>query len=208
MLDDCRLIAIPSPEVIRSGELKGACRAVEMGGATSIQIRIKGAAASELLAAVELALASVNIPVYVNDRADVAVAAGAHGVHLGADDLPSAAIRVVAPRPMRVGVSVGSETEARLALKADADYWSLGPLYPTTTKRDAGAALGGEGFRALAARAPADMPLVGIGGITSENVHGALEAGASGVAVVSEIFGATDMEAATRRLRSALDELR
>ena len=96
MFDDGRLIAIPSRETILAGNLGGACRAVEAGGATSIQIRIKGASASELLQAVRLAVASVSIPVYVNDRADVAVLAGADGIHLGADDLPAAVIRSTA----------------------------------------------------------------------------------------------------------------
>ncbi len=208
MFDDCRLIAIPSREVIFAGKLGGACRAAEAGGATCIQIRIKGATASELLRAVQLALASVNLPVYVNDRADVALVAGAHGVHVGADDLPAAVIRSFVPRPMRVGVSVGADAEARLALAADADYWSLGPFHATSTKGDAGSALGEVGFRALASRAPDGMPIVAIGGITPDNVRVALEAGASGVAVISGIFGAMDMEAATRRLRRALDDSR
>ena len=77
----------------------------------------------------------------------VLLAAGAEGVHLGADDLDPARVRSIAPDGFRIGVSVGTEDEAKQALSADVDYWSLGSIFHTDTKRDAGAPIGTEGFR-------------------------------------------------------------
>jgi thiamine-phosphate pyrophosphorylase len=205
MLSDIRLIAIPSPSALRDRDLVDACRAAEAGGVTSIQVRLKAVPALHLLRTVEAVIRAVTIPVYVNDRADVAVLAGAAGVHVGADDLPAAGIRTVAPRPLRVGVSVGTAAEADDALRADADYWSVGPFHHTPTKIDAGAALGAAGFRRLATLAPDHMPVVAIGGIAVENLGGVLDAGADGVAVISAIFSAPDITRAARVLRDALE---
>ena len=88
------------------------------------------------------------MPVLVNDRPDIALAAGAAGVHLGPDDLPVALARAIAPPGFVIGASVGSEAEAAAA--ADADYWGIGPWRVTTTKADAGTGLGADGFARLA----------------------------------------------------------
>ncbi len=140
----------------------------------------------------------------MNDRLDVAVATGAAGAHLGADDFPPDRIRTVAPRPFRVGISVGDRAEASDALEADADYWSIGPFYATGTKTDAGAPLGPEGFADLAGAAPPGVPVVAIGGLLADRVSEAVAAGAVGVAVINGIFGRADVEAATREYRDAL----
>ena len=166
---------------------------------------MKHAGAAELLSMTERLLAALAIPVYVNDRADVAWAAGARGVHLGHEDIPAALVRPALPAPFRVGLSVGSAAEAQVALQAGVDYWSVGPLYRTATKPDAGVPLLPQGFAALARLAPAGMPVVGIGGITAENAGAVIGAGASGVAVISAIFGGRDVEQATRAIREAVD---
>ena len=88
------------------------------------------------------------MPVIVNDRPDVALAVGAAGVHLGLDDLPVALARAIAPPGFVIGASVGSEGEAAAAVEAD--YWGIGPWRVTTTKADAGAGLGADGFARLA----------------------------------------------------------
>lgn len=182
-----------------------ACRAAEAGGATSLQLRWKGASAADLLRTAERLIATLRIPVYVNDRLDIALVAGAAGAHLGADDFAPDRIRQVAPRPLRIGVSVGTETEARDAHQADADYWSIGPFHRTAMKADAGPALGSRGFRWLARLAPPGMPVVAIGGLTVATVASAVRAGAAGVAVISAIFGAPDIAGATRALREVID---
>jgi thiamine-phosphate pyrophosphorylase len=203
--EDIRLIAITDPSLHPGRDVVEVCRAAEAGGATSVQLRWKGASAADLLRTTERLIAGLGIPVYVNDRLDVALVAGAAGAHLGADDFPPDRIRQMAPRPLRIGVSVGTETEARDARQADADYWSIGPFHPTATKADAGSALGPQGFRSLARVAPPGMPVVAIGGLTVGTVPSAIRAGAAGVAVISAIFAAPDIAGATRALRDAID---
>jgi thiamine-phosphate pyrophosphorylase len=205
MMSDLRLVAIASPPFVAPHTMVEACRAVERGGATAVQVRLKHASAAELLEVSTQLVTALSIPVYVNDRADVALAAGAHGVHLGADDVDPIDVRAMAPRPFRLGVSVGTPVEAAAARRADVDYWSCGSIYATGTKSDAGTPIGPEGFRALARLAPRGMPVLAIGGVTSANAPAVLRAGASGIAVISAIFGAPDIAAATRVLRAMVD---
>ncbi len=205
MPPDYRLIAVTAPELCKGQDVLDACRAAASGGATAIQIRVKTSNAAELCRTTEQVMRIVEVPVYVNDRVDVALAAGAQGVHLGADDLPLGRVHAIVPSTFRVGLSVGSETEAREAADAPAHYWSLGPFARTVSKADAGTPLGAEGFRALRLLASEDIPVIGIGGIDAENVSEVVSAGARGVAIISAIFGAANVERATRRIRDALD---
>jgi thiamine-phosphate pyrophosphorylase len=183
------------------------CLAAEAGGITALQVRWKKASASELVSLTEDLVQALSIPVYVNDRADVAMAAGAVGVHLGADDLDPARVRSVAPQTFRIGASVGTEEEAERAVAAEVDYWSIGSIYHTDTKRDAGAPIGTEGFRRLASFAPAGVPVIAIGGIDRTNVADVLRAGAIGVAVVNAVFGSKEIEKNARDLRTIIDDV-
>ncbi len=201
---DVRLIAILDPSTLGTDAL-AAARAAAAGGATALQVRMKNSPAAEILRWTERLVEALAVPVYVNDRADIAWAAGAAGVHLGADDLPVARVRAAAPRPVLIGISVGTESEAQAVRDAAPDYWSIGSVYPTPSKADAGAPIGTDGLRRLAGRAPAGVPVIGIGGITAENVGEVIAAGAVGVAVIGAIFGASDPEQAARRLRDAVD---
>jgi thiamine-phosphate pyrophosphorylase len=201
---DVRLIAILDPAAVGARALDAA-RAAEAGGATILQVRMKDSPAGEMLRWTERLIAALGIPVYVNDRADIAWLAGAAGVHLGADDLPAGRVRAHAPRPLRIGVSVGTPEEADAARRAAADYWSIGAIYATPSKADAGVPIGPAGFAALAARAPAGIPCIAIGGITAPQVPEIRAAGAAGVAVIGAIFGAPDVERAARALRDAVD---
>lgn len=205
---DLRLLAILDPLVLGDRDPLAAARAAGAGGATALQLRAKTARAGPLVDLVRILVATVQIPVWVNDRADVALAAGAAGVHLGQDDLPAVRVRPFAPRPFGIGLSVGTPDEARAVAGAPVDYWSLGPVFPTATKPDAGPALGPDGFRALARRAPGGMPVIAIGGITADNAPEVIRTGAAGVAVVSAVFAADDIEAAARRVRRAVDSAR
>jgi thiamine-phosphate pyrophosphorylase len=205
LADELRLLAIAGPPVLEPARLVDACRVAVEGGVTAVQLRVKGAPAASLLHLAESLRATLPVPVWVNDRADVALAAGASGVHLGADDLPPAAVRALAGDALLVGVSVGTPEEAEAALRAPAHYWSIGSIYATTTKPDAGAPIGTEGFRRLASLAPEGMPVVAIGGITAENAGDVIAAGAVGVAVSGGVFGAADVRQAARRIRDAID---
>ncbi len=202
---DVRLIAIWDPSVLGTRAI-ASVQAVEAGGATALQVRMKNSGAGELLRWTEQLMRAVTLPVFVNDRVDVAWVAGAAGVHLGAADLCANRVRGVSPRTLHIGVSVGTGAEAARALKGEPDYWSLGPVFATGTKADAGPAIGIDGFRSLAELAPAHVPVVAIGGITAQCARAVCEAGASGVAVVNAIFGAPNPERATRELRAAVDE--
>ena len=136
----------------------------------------------------------------INDRADVAVAVGAAGVHLGADDIPVQAARAFAPPGFIVGASVGSDEEIRNA--TGADYVGIGPVFSTESKKDAGSAIGIAEFSRLAVAT--GLPAVAIGGITADNARAAVDAGAAGVASIASVFGATDPRAAARLMASAI----
>jgi len=142
--------------------------------------------------------------VFVDDRVDVAVAAGADGMHVGQDDLPAADARRLIGPGMLLGVSVATPEEARAALAAGADYVSVSPVFLTPTKPDAEHAVGLEGV-ALIRRVVASSPLLAIGGIDARNARAVAVAGSDGVAVVSALMRAPDPESAAVTLRREVD---
>lgn len=170
------------------------------GGATSVQLRAKSVGSGRMVELTRAIVQRVNVPIIVNDRADIAIAGGAAGVHLGADDLPIERVRAFAPPGFIIGASVGSEAE--LGAARGADYVGVGPVYATGSKGDAGPAIGiAEMARLIRA---SGCPGIGIGGINAQNARAVISAGASGVAVLSAIFATTDVEAAARVIRRAL----
>jgi len=187
---------VTDDRLVEGRDLVALAKAAEQGGATAVQLRLKRASPRELVDRARVLVASLRIPVLVNDRPDVALAAGAAGVHLGPDDLPVSLVRRIVPSGFIVGASVGSEIEAAAA--EGADYWGVGPYRVTGTKADAGEALGAEGFGRLV-RLGAGRPCLAIGGVRPEDVGAVRAAGGVGVAVVSGILGADDVELATRR---------
>jgi len=138
----------------------------------------------------------------VNDRVDVALAIDADGAHVGQDDLPAREARRLLGPDRLLGVSARTVEEAVRAAGEGADYIGFGPVFPTATKGDAGPPRGLEDLR-RACRA-VTVPIVAIGGITSDNVGDVLVAGAAGVAVIAAVVTAPDMAAATRTLREAI----
>lgn len=197
-----RLIAIT--DSLRDGPRGLALRAAAAvaGGATMLQLRLKEESARSLVEIARTIQAMApEVPLIINDRADVALAAGAAGVHVGVDDLSPALLRRVVPPGFIIGASVGSDDE--VARAAGADYVGVGPVFATGSKSDAGAAIGPARFGELARRC--GLPAVAIGGITSESVASVLSAGATGVAVISALFGASDPTMAARAIRDALD---
>ena len=155
---------------------------------------MKGTDARTLVDLGRSLVAELPVPVIVNDRADVALACGAAGVHVGADDVPVAALRHKGPPGFVIGASVRADTNG-------ADYVGVGPVFGTVSKADAPAPIGIDGFLALRARTTA--PAVAIGGITAANVDQIKKSGAEGVAVIGAIFGAADPESAARAIRDA-----
>jgi len=177
-------------------DLVGLCAAAARGGITSVELRLKHAAPRDLLACARDLIAALSIPVLVNDRLDVALAAGAAGVHLGSDDLPVELARRVAPRGFIIGASVADAVEAGRGMGAD--YWGVGPWRASDTKPAAGPPLGEDGFRGIARLAGA-IPCLAIGGVRPEDVALVRECGGAGVAVASGILGDQDVEGAARR---------
>ncbi len=181
------------------GEIAGAAI---RGGATMLQLRDKSsdihrfyADAAEVLGIARAA----GVPLIINDRVDVALALDADGVHVGEDDLPVEATRRLVGPDRFVGASAGSVEAARAAIAAGADHLGVGPVYEArATKTDAGPPVGLALVHDIAAFSP--IPVVGIGGITAENAGAVIAAGAAGVAVISAIGLAPDVERATRAL--------
>jgi thiamine-phosphate pyrophosphorylase len=170
-----------------------------------IQVRWKDGAAAEVLELTRALVAALPVPVLVNDRADIALAAGAAGAHLGWDDPPLAALRPHVPAGFLLGLSVGTADEAARAAALPADYWSIGPCFATPTKRGAGPPLGPDGFSGLARLAPDGVPVIGIGGVTASNASLVMRAGAAGVAAIGAVLSAAEPQAAARALRAALE---
>jgi len=202
-----RLVVILDTGVAReaNADLETLARQAAEGGATMLQVRAKREPAGDVAELTRRIIAAgAGLPVVVNDRLDIAIAAGAAGCHLGQDDFPIAEALRIAPPGFWLGGSGGTPEEARRAAAAGAHYLGIGPIAATGSKDDAGAAIGIEGFRAVRAAAPG-IPAVGIGGVTAALVPGLLAAGAAGIAVIRAVVGAPDPVAATRTLRAALD---
>ncbi len=195
-----RLIAIT--DSLRDGVEGLAMRAFAAvrGGATMVHLRLADESALTLFEAAR-AIRSVMplVPLIVNGRFDVALAAGADGVHLGVDDLSAAAVRRATPPEFLIGVSVATAEEAERA--AAADYVGIGPVFGAGGTEGGMTPLGPDGFAALAERC--GKPAVAIGGIDASNAAQVMAAGAAGIAVISALFGSRDPAVAARALRDA-----
>jgi thiamine-phosphate pyrophosphorylase len=200
-----RLMVITDPALLEGRDGVAVCQRAVQGGATIVQVRAKGVAPAQVVAFARTLVGALAVPVIVNDRVDVALAAGAAGAHLGQDDVPLDALRPHLPAGFLLGISVGSPAEAERVRGWAADYWSVGPCFATGTKPDAGAALGPAGFAALASRAPPGTPVIGIGGVTAAGAAALVRTGAAGVAVIAAVLGAPDPERAAREIRHAME---
>ncbi len=182
-------------------------RLLTLGGASFVQLREKRMPALEFYEQAKAAIAVAErdgVQLIINDRADVALATGAHGVHLGQDDLPPEAARRLLGTSAIVGYSTHNVDQALEAIKLPIDYLAIGPIFQTTTKSDTFPILGLEGLRAVR-RLTGDFPLVAIGGITHSNARAAIEAGADSVAVISALV--SDPNRITEMTQSLLQTL-
>jgi thiamine-phosphate pyrophosphorylase len=212
MTFDLSVYAVADVAHTRGRPLADLVEAAVAGGATLVQLRDKTSETRAMVATAR-ALAGVlrgtGVPLIVNDRVDVALAAGADGVHLGQDDMDIAdARRLLGPRAI-LGVTVRTEREARATPLAAADYAAVGGVFATSSKANETPPVGLDGLSALAAilraRRPG-LPICAIAGITAANAAGVIAAGADGLAVVSTIFMADDPAAAARALAGAVAE--
>lgn len=177
-------------------------RALAEVGVDGFQVRSKLLDTRAMTALAERVVAEVRpagATVLVNDRLDVALAAGADGVHLGALDLPVAAARRTAPR-LLVGATCRSRTDVAIAARDGADYAGLGPVFATTSKEGLPDPLGTDAVAGAAGL----LPLVAIGGVDATRARDVLTAGAHGVAVIGGIWRQPDPLAAAEELVAAL----
>ena len=168
-------------------------------GVDAIQVRAKAAVDRDLVAWTASAVAAVRplgVKVLVNDRLDIALAAGADGVHLGIEDLPVAAARALSPDGFLVGATCRAPDQARRARRDGADYAGVGPVHPSTTKVGLPEPIGLDALRASAQ----EIPAIAIGGITAARVPAVMATGAHGVAVVAAVWGAPDPALAAREI--------
>lgn len=175
------------------------------GGATTLQVRLKAGTDAERYRAASVIAErcrAAGAACLVNDRADVAVAVGADGVHVGAHDLPVDAVRrVVGPAAIVGGTARGPATARRL-VDAGASYLGVGPTFATGSKDGLPEPIGLDGLRSVVQAV--DVPVVAIAGITVERVDEVLAAGAWAVAVIGAVADAADPRAATRELSAAV----
>jgi thiamine-phosphate pyrophosphorylase len=211
---DISLYVLVDPAVARGKPLAALAAAAARGGATLVQLRDKTGATRRLIdeaIAIKQALHGSSVPLIVNDRADVALAAGADGIHVGRDDLdPATARRLLGPRAI-IGVSIKNEADVASLPAGAVDYACIGGVFATASKDNPDPPIGLEGFRRLhellRARAP-QLPIGAIAGIDAENAAAVIGAGAEGIAVISAVIAAGEPEAAARRLRALVDAAR
>ncbi len=205
---DPTLYVILDRTAARGRDLEDVLDGAIAGGCRMVQLREKAWPSGRLLPVAEKLrerCRHAGVTFIVNDRVDVALAVDADGVHLGQDDLPPRAARPLLRRGMQLGLSTHSVAQARVAQTDGADYVAVGAMFPTTTKPDF-ELVGPDLVRNV--RPLIRVPLIGIGGITPENVAEVIGAGADGVAVISAVCGADDPAAATRRFLRAIGEAR
>jgi thiamine-phosphate pyrophosphorylase len=203
------LYLVADPELSGDRPYLQVVAAALSGGVCAVQLRDKHASARELLLVgkeMRRIAHSCAAAFLVNDRPDVALALEADGVHVGPEDLPPGEARRLIPKPRLLGVSVRTLQEALSAQESGADYLGVGPIFPTTTKKDAGEPLGLGALTRITASVR--IPVIGIGGIDVENAASVIEAGCAGIAVVSALMGAADPERAARTLRAQTEEAR
>jgi thiamine-phosphate pyrophosphorylase len=182
---------------------------LSLGGASLIQLREKRMRPREFYEQAKEAVAvalSCGVQLLINDRVDVALAVGAHGVHLGQDDMPpEAARRLLGPEAV-IGYSTHNIEQAIAATKLPIDYLAIGPIFATTSKSDTAPVLGLDSLRAVR-QAIGTFPLVAIGGITHANAQEVIEAGADSVAIISALLSNSHgIREATRSLLQDLQD--
>ena len=177
------------------------------GGATFVQLREKELDPEAFLQEakeIKALCASYHVPFVINDNVDIALAIDADGVHVGQSDMEAGNVRQKLGKDKIIGVSAGTVEQALLAQKHGADYLGVGAVFPTGTKKDA-AHLSPDILKKICDAV--DIPVVAIGGITKDNIKELKGSGIDGIAVVSAIFAAENIENATRELKETVKSI-
>jgi thiamine-phosphate pyrophosphorylase len=206
---DLRVYAIVDPEVSGGHDLVELSRQLAAGGTTLVQLRDKLSDTKVMVERARAIKATLGkVPLLINDRVDVALAAGADGVHIGWEDMaPQDARRLLGPDAI-IGLTINSPQRADATDLALIDYAGIGGVYGTTSKQTKNKPIGTEGLKrvidALRRKRPG-FATCGIAGINAANAAPVIEAGADGVSVISALSLAKDPQAASRELRSVVD---
>jgi thiamine-phosphate pyrophosphorylase len=211
---DLRLNAIIDPERANGRSLVELARLVVGGGATLIQLRDKHGSTRRMIEAAEAiktVLAGAGVPLVINDRVDVALAAQADGVHVGQEDMRVEDARRLLGAKAVIGLSIKTVAQANAAPVELLDYVGVGGVYATTSKDNPDPPIGVAGLRDIVAALRVrrrDLPICGIAGIEANNATDVIAAGADGVAVISALSMNADPQAAARELRGVVDSAR
>lgn len=198
---DYRLYLVTDRRLMRTPTLEEAVAQALEGGTTLVQLREKTASSLrfyQMAMRIKKVTDARHVPLIVNDRVDIAMAADAAGVHVGQSDLPAKAVRTLIGPEKILGVSVSSREEAVRAQQDGADYIGVGAMFATDTKTDAGLVPMSELKRI---RAAVHLPIVVIGGIHAGTVPLFYKTGIDGIAVVSALMASDDITGEARRLK-------
>lgn len=177
------------------------------GGTTMVQLREKnmlGGQFYEKALKLKQLLNAYNIPLIINDRVDIALAVGADGVHVGQKDIPADVVRKMIPRDMILGVSAATVFDAEAAIRAGADYLGVGAIFPTGSKSDA-KEIEKEMLKEIVSLS--QIPVVAIGGISTNNVYKLADTGIAGVSVISAILHHPNPQGQATTLRKMIESL-
>lgn len=202
-----RLYAVTDRAWVGKQTLYEQVEAALKGGVTCVQLREKELSEEDFLAEakeIKALCSRYHVPFFINDNVDIAIKCQADGVHVGQEDMKASDVRSKVGDQMIIGVSAHSVEEAVEAVKNGADCLGVGAMFTTSTKADA-SVLPKETLRAICEAV--DVPVVAIGGIGESNILELAGTGADGVALVSAIFGAADIEAQCRKLRALSEEM-
>ncbi len=208
---DVRLYALVDPERAGGRDLAELAWMLARGGATLVQLRDKLGSTRAMVAAaraIKARLAPLGVPLLINDRADVAFAAGADGVHLGQEDMAAEDARRLLGRGAMIGLSIKTLDQALQAPIEHLDYACIGGVFATMSKNNPDPPIGLPGLQSILAAMRgrrSDFPIGAIAGIDAANAGAVVEAGADGVAVISALSLAPDPQGAARDLRAIVE---
>jgi len=197
LITDRKQTKMPLPEAVRLAL---------QGGVRAIQLREKDLPIRGLLALAQ-EIGSITkefgAKLFINDRVDIAIAVDADGVHLGHQSMPPEAVRKIVGKRMLIGVSTHNADEARAAEEGGADFITFGPIFVTPSKMQYGAPAGAEALAEV--KKKSGIPVFGLGGIRVDSIPEVLRTGADGIAMISAIFAAEDIQKASQDVLGAVN---
>ena len=205
--EDMLLYAVTDRAWLKGETLESQVEKALKGGATFVQLREKELDEAEFLEEakkLKMLCRKYQVPFVINDNVEIALAVDADGVHVGQDDMEALDVRAKLGPDKLIGVSAHTVEEALLAEKQGADYLGVGAVFPTSSKSDVGE-MSYETLKAICKAV--SIPVVAIGGISGENVGKLAGSGICGVAVISAIYAAKDVEAAAADLKATVEEM-